>query len=263
MQNSQAYLSHLTDGEWVLVKKLVPQFQGFGRPPIHSRRAILDGIFYLVRAGCAWRMLPHDLPPWQTLYGYFRQWQKRGVWQAIHDALRTPVRVHAGKQPAPTAAILDSQTVKIADQAGERGYDAGKKIKGRKRHLLVDTLGLILALQVTAADVQDRDGAKGPLEILRHRFCRLRRVWADGGYAGALIRWVWRLRGQRRVCLEIVKRKDGERGFAVLPKRWIVERTLGWLMKSRRLRCDYERHTENSEAMMYLTMIRLMLHRLT
>jgi transposase len=207
-------------------------------------------------------LLPHDLPPWQTLYGYFRQWQKRGVWQTIHDELRALVRVQAGKQPAPTAAILDSQTVKISDQAGARGYDAGKKIKGRKRHLLVDTLGLILALEVTAADVQDRDGAKGPLALLRHRFCRLRRVWADGGYAGALIEWVWRLRGQRRVRLEIVKRTDGERGFAVLPKRWIVERTLGWLMKSRRLRCDYERHTETSEAMMYLTMIRLMLRRL-
>lgn len=261
MHNSQSYPTSLNDKEWSLIEPLLPPPKKRGRP-LQSRHDILNALLYQLRAGGAWRLLPHDFPPWQTVYGYFRRWRQSGLWLAIHDRLVRMVRVRAGKTPAPTAAILDSQTIKSADHAGERGYDAGKKIKGRKRHLLVDTLGLILRVIVTTADVQDRDGARTLLARLAHRFSRLVCVWADGGYAGALVEWVRRRRAYRRVRLEIVKRGKGQVGFKVLPKRWIVERTFAWLLKHRRLRCDYERHAQNSEAMIHLAMISLMLRRL-
>lgn len=262
MQNISAYPSSLTDPQWETIQPLLPKRPGGGRPPRHHRRAILDAIFYVLRTGGAWRLLPHDFAPWQTVYGYFRRWRQQGVWKTIHDTLVVRVRRAAGKWPTASAAILDSQSVKSADQAGPRGYDAGKKIKGRKRHLLVDTLGLVIAGLVTSAAIQDRDGARSLLRWLRHHASRLRLIWADGGYAGVLVSWLWQLRAQRRVRLEIVKRRAAQRGFAVLPKRWIVERTLGWLMKQRRLRCDYEQLLATSEAMIHLAMIRLMLRRL-
>ena len=209
--------------------------------------------------GGAWRLLPHDFPPWRTVYGYFRQWRRLGWWDQRHDRLRQGVRHQAGKKTAPTAAILDSQTVKIADQAGVRGYDAGKEINGRKRHLVVDTLGLVLAVVVTGGAVQDRDGARRVLTVLARRFSRLVCVWADGGYAGTLVAWLWQLRARRRVRLELVRRANGQRGFAVLPRRWIVERTFAWLVKYCRLRCDYERDPATSETMIKAAMILLML----
>lgn len=262
MHHSSLYPSSLTDDQWEEIQPQLPVRSGGGRPPRHHYRDILNAIFYWVRTGGAWRYLPHDFAPWQTVYGYFRRWRQQGLWQRIHDCLVKRVRVAAGRLPTPSAAILDSQSVKSADQAGPRGYDAGKKIKGRKRHVLVDTLGLILAVTITVASVQDRDGARGLLLWLQHHASRLRLIWADGGYAGALVAWVWQLRAQRRVHLEIVKRTKQQRGFAVLPKRWIVERTLGWLVKNRRLRCDYEQLPATSEALIYVAMIRLMLRRL-
>ena len=262
MHHSSPYPSSLTDDQWEEIQPQFPSRPGGGRPPLHHYRDILHAIFYLLRTGCAWRYLPHDFAPWQTVYGYFRRWCQQGVWKRIHDRLVKRVRVADGKKPTPSAGILDSQSVRCADQFGERGYDAGKKIKGRKRHVLVDTLGLIHAMTITVASVQDRDGARSVLPWLRHHASRLRVIWADGGYAGALVSWVWRLRAQRRVRLEIVKRTEQQRGFAVLPKRWIVERTLGWLVKNRRLRCDYEQLTSTSETLIYVAMIRLMLRRL-
>lgn len=256
------YSSSISDQQFALIKDFFPRPCSTGRPLIHQRHTILNAIFYVIRTGCAWRLLPHDFPPWPTVYGYFRQWRQSGLWEIIHDTLVKVVRHSHGKDTNPTAAILDSQSVKTADQCGERGYDAGKKIKGRKRHLLVDTLGMILQVVVTPAAVQDRDGARLVLAMLVHWFSRLRVVWADGGYAGTLVEWLWQLRCHRKICLEIVKRNEKQVGFAVLPKRWIVERTFGWLMKNRRLRCDYEQQTQTSETMIRVAMIRLMLRRL-
>jgi putative transposase len=226
---------------------------------VHTLREILNAIFYIVRSGCTWRMLPHDLPPWKTVYHYFRLWRKDGTWERINSALRVEVRVAAGREPEPSAAVIDSQSVKTTETPGVRGYDAGKKVNGRKRHLLVDTLGLVLMVVVHAANIQDRDGARLLLEKARGRFPRLRLIWADGGYTGKLVDWV------KTLCLwvlEIVKRSDDVKGFQVLPHRWVVERTFGWLGRYRRLSKDYEGLPESSEAMIYIAMIHLMVRRL-
>jgi putative transposase len=258
----KSYSTDLSEQEYSLIEGFFPKTKNFGRPVVHQRIHILNAIFYVIRTGCAWRLLPHDFPPWQTVYGYFRKWKLSGLWESIHDTLVKAVRKAHGKQTNPTAAILDSQSVKVADQRGDRGYDAGKKINGRKRHLLVDTMGLILNVVVSTADIQDRDGARLVLAILAHWFSRIRVVWADGGYAGELVQWLKQQCQYRSLRLEIVKRSDKQRGFVLLPKRWIVERTFGWLMKNRRLRCDYEVRLDTSETMIRIAMIRLMLRKL-
>jgi len=201
MHNPSPYPSSLSDEQWQEIEPQLPRRPGGGRPPRHQYRDLLDAIFYLLRAGCAWRLLPQDFAPWQTVYGYFHRWQQQGLWRKIHDTLVRRVRRAAGKFPTASAAMLDSQSVKCADPAGPRGYDAGKKIKGRKRHVLVDTVGLILAVRVSVAAVQDRDGARLVLVWLRHHARRRRVIWADGGYAGTLVGWLWRLRAPRRVRL--------------------------------------------------------------
>ena len=263
MPSQDPYPSNLTNAEWKLIEPLVPGPKLFGRPPRYPKRAILDAIFYVVRGGCAWRMLPHDLPPWRIVYYYFMVWRRDGLWAQMHDTLRDAVRLRSGKKKAPSAAILDSQSVKVSNHGGVRGYDAGKKILGRKRHLLVDTLGLILHVVVHSAAVQDRDGARLVLRILLQRFGWLRCIFADGGYAGALAAWVSQLLPRRGLRLQVVKRSDADKHrFAILPKRWIVERTFGWLSKFRRLAKDYEFRTENSETMILIAATRLMLARL-
>lgn len=259
---TEHYYTDVTDKQWKHMHHLIPQAQQRGRPIGHARRDIVNAILYVVRTGCPWRLLPKDFAPWQTVYGYFRTWRKKGIWQLIHDELRSAVRRKVGKKPSPTAGILDSQSVKIADQAGERGYDAGKKITGRKRHLLVDTLGMILGILVTPASVQDRDGARTLLASLVLVFGRLQIIWADAGYLGELIAWVKQLRPFGKLRLEVVKRPEQRKGFQVVRKRWIVERTFGWLMKCRRLVRDYEQKTENAECMIQICMIGLMLRRL-
>ncbi len=260
--NRQPYPTDLSDAEWHRLAPLVPKPKAGGRPPKYPRREILNAILYVVRAGCAWRLLPHEFPSWRSVYHYFRLWRVQGVWKRIHDRLRKLVRKAAGRFGQASAAIIDSQSVKTTERGGARGYDAGKQVNGRKRHILVDTLGLLLVVCVTKASTQDRDGARLLLKVLAHQWTRLRLVWADSSYAGELIEWVRHLRARRRIKLEIVRRSDAQKGFVVLPKRWIVERTFGWLNRCRRLSKDYEYLTETSEAMIHVAMINLMVRRL-
>lgn len=255
------YPSDLTNAEWKILQPMLPPRAKRGRPPT-DRRLVLNAIRYVLRAGCAWRMLPGEFGPWKTIYDIYRRWVKSGLWENLHDRLRDKVRQAEGHKPQPTAAVLDSQTVKTGDQGGPTGYDAGKKTKGRKRHILVDTLGLLLGVYVGPADEQDRDGAKTLLERIIGWYSRLVKIWADGGYAGQLVAWVKALRPRGKLHLEIVRRSDQARGFQVLPKRWLVERTFAWLYKQRRLVRDYEFKTEHSEAWLYIAISGLMLRRL-
>jgi transposase len=232
-----------------------------GRPEEHCRRDIVDAIFYLVDNGTKWRSLPVDFPPWSTVYNYFAAWEAAGITGNVLDCLRDRVRIAEGRAATPSAAVVDSQSVKAAETVGvaSRGYDAGKKINGRKRHVVVDTLGLLLCVMVTAASVQDRDAAQPVLRNLHGCFARIRLVWADGGYAGKLLDWA---KDQLRLKLQIVKRSDDTKGFHVLPRRWVVERTLGWITGHRRCARDYERLPTHHEAMVRWTMIRITSKRL-
>jgi transposase len=260
------YPSDTTDAQWAVIDPLLPDpawlaGQG-GRPEAHCRRQIVDAIFYLVDNSTKWRSLPVDFPPWSTVYNYLAGWEKAGVTQNVLDGLRDRVRLAEGRVAEPSAAIIDSASVKAAETVGKpsRGYDAGKKINGRKRHIAVDTLGLLLIVLVTAASVQDRDGAKPLLEQLVAACRRVRLVWADGGYAGKLVTWA---KTSLTIVLQIVKRSDDAKGFVVLPRRWVVERTLAWIVRHRRCARDYERLPAHHETMVRWTMIRLTSQRLS
>jgi putative transposase len=257
---NQNYPSDLTDSQWEHIKELLPAAKHLGRPRELEMRHVVNAMLYVVVGGIQWRMLPRDFPKWQSVYYYFRLWRKGHEWQRLHDRLRAQVRRTAGRHKHPTAGCLDSQSVKTTQVPGSRGFDAAKNIKGRKRHLVVDTLGLLMTIVVTAASVQERDGARLAFARIDGAGKKLRRVWVDGGYRGpALACWI---RARFRFVLQVVLRGEEQLGFVVLPRRWVVERTFAWLNLYRRLSKDYEVLTDNSEAMIYIAMSRLMLRRL-
>ncbi|HEX6479331.1 MAG TPA: IS5 family transposase [Ktedonobacteraceae bacterium] len=259
MNKNQLYPTDLTDRQWDCIKELIPPAKPGGRPRSLEMREVINAILYMVVSGCQWRMLPGEYPAWQSVYTYFQQWRDDGTWQRLHDTLRAQVRERVGRHKHPTAGALDSQSAKTTQMRGVRGYDAGKKVNGRKRHILVDTLGLLLAVVVTSAAVSDPAGARLVLRRLGGAGKKLRRIWVDGTYRGHLVEWVML---HCRFVLQPVLRSEGQKGFVVLPRRWVVERTFAWLTQCRRLGKEYEVLLASSEAMIYIAMTRLMLRRL-
>jgi transposase len=259
------YPSDTTDGEWALIAPLLPvpacQTSRGGRPEQHRRRVVVDAIRYVIHNGCVWRALPADFPPWATVYGIYQRWNATGAIIALHDALRAQVRQAAGRKAEPTAAVIDSQSVRAAPTVpkASRGWDNAKKVNGRKRHIAVDTTGLLLEVLATPASVQDRDAARPLLFNLHRARRRIRRAWADSVYAGKLQPWAT---DYLTITVEIVRRPEGMHTFEVLPRRWVVERTLAWITSYRRCARDYERLPAHHEAAVYWAMITLMTRRL-
>jgi putative transposase len=265
MSTACHYPTDVSDAQWEVLQLVLPSPQwhpgGPGRKP-RDLRCVINGIFYVNKTGCQWRMLPTEFGPWETVYGYFRRWRRAGVWARVMDTLRQWERQSQGRLPEPSACCADSQSIKTATQHEDVGFDGHKKIKGRKRHILVDTLGLIVAVVVTAANTDDRHG----LVALMQRYfasgvTRLRKIWVDGGYdAQWLCDWIRGLKRTHKVDLEVVEHIG--KGFQVVPYRWVVERTFAWLLNDRRHSRDYELLTASSEAMIQISMIRLLLKRL-
>lgn len=262
----RCYPSDTSDAEWALLEPLLPtpacQTPVGGRPEKHPRRAIVDAIRYVTDNGCKWRALPADFPPWKTVHGFFTRWNAAGVVEQLRDRLRERIRTGEGRNPEPTAAVIDSQSVRAAETvgAGSRGYDGGKRVQGRKRHIAVDTLGLLLVVIVTAANLQDRTAARTLVTRLRHAHHRIRQVWADAGYNGTLTSWATTT---YNITIDIVKKLAGQTTFVVLARRWVVERTFSWITQARRNTRDYERLTTHSEAFINWSMITIMTRRLT
>lgn len=249
----------MTDNQENHIKELFETKNQRGRPTEIDFRLVVNGILYILVSGCQWRYLPKEYPNWQSVYYHFRKWKKSGKWKVIYGILYAEYREKEGRHKHATARAIDSQSVKTASVPSSRGFDAGKKINGRKRHILVATLGLMIAVVVTVASRQDRDGAKLLLKGIKGRGKKIRKVWVDGGYRGELVNWV---KFKCKIVLEVVLHSEEAKGFVLLPRRWVVERTFSWLNNSRRMSKDYERFCDTSETFIYIAMTRLILWRL-
>jgi putative transposase len=255
-----SYPTDLIDAEWELIKDDVLERSHIGSPRDVCTRCVVNALLYLHKTGCQWKMIPHDFPNYSTVYYHFRQWEKKGTWERINDRLRRQLRKQEKRKEEPSGAVVDSQSVKTTEVGGDVGFDGGKNVKGRKRHIVVDTLGLLLVVVVTAASFPEANSAPLLGPKLEGKSARLKKIWADGGYKEQFIEW---FREKCKVMVEIVKRREGVIGFEVQPKRWVVERMFAWLYFFRRLSKDYEYYTTTSESMVYLASIRIMLKRLT